>query len=216
MDFEKVFKNQIKNGKLSHAYLIVGQFDFEKIIQILSISRADISIIDEVPIKISHIRGLIHSLSLTPHSSKYKLAIVLNMESATIESSNAILKFLEEPTNSSIIILQARKIDRILPTVISRCQIIRLNSERIEEKNDFKINKIIKMSIRERLELADQIVNVTDKESIINSWEEYYRQELKAGKDVLNILRRISSARSLLFTNVSVKLLIENLFLEFK
>ena len=80
----------------------------------------------ESSVKIEQIRNLIHTLTLAPIEGRYRIAIVDDMQLATEESQNAILKTLEEPNPSSIIILVALSTDGVLPTIMSRCQVLNL------------------------------------------------------------------------------------------
>jgi DNA polymerase-3 subunit delta' len=78
------------------------------------------------PLKIEDIRSLQHNLSLRPHESRYKIAILSRFERATTSAANALLKMLEEPPAHVILILTAQKATRLLPTITSRCQVIQL------------------------------------------------------------------------------------------
>ena len=53
-----------------------------------------------------------------------KIYIIDQAENATVEALNSLLKFLEEPTSDMIAILLVDQLDRLLPTIVSRCQII--------------------------------------------------------------------------------------------
>lgn len=53
-----------------------------------------------------------------------KIYIIHQAENATVEALNSLLKFLEEPTSDMTAILIVDQIDRLLPTIVSRCQII--------------------------------------------------------------------------------------------
>lgn len=55
-----------------------------------------------------------------------KIYILNEFENATIGASNSLLKFLEEPVDDVVAIITTRNISKILPTIISRCQVIRL------------------------------------------------------------------------------------------
>ena len=83
----------------------------------------------ETSIGIGQIRELEHRLNLKPYNSESKAAIIHPGEMLTLEAQNALLKTLEEPNISSIIILTAPQADFLLPTIVSRCQIIRLESK---------------------------------------------------------------------------------------
>ncbi len=77
-------------------------------------------------IKIEQVRELQHSLSLTPLESRYKIAILADFDRATTSAANALLKTLEEPPAHGVLLLTARSTEQLLPTIVSRCQIINL------------------------------------------------------------------------------------------
>ena len=209
-------KSQLKNSNLSHAYFIEGVLDVEKIIRLLNVSQPVLLIFQEKPLKINRIRELIHWFALKPHSSLYKIAIILDVEAMTLEAGNALLKILEEPPAHSIIILQSGKRHRILPTVLSRCQLIREKKSPPESIDGYlDPTALAKKSLKDRFDWVQTIVESENLAEILNLWESYFRDHLHQEKDVLQILGKISRARDLLFTNSSVKLLLENLLLDF-
>lgn len=71
--------------------------------------------------------GLCYDLSHTPMAGGRKIALICDAERLNEESANALLKTLEEPPPHSLIVLIATHIDSILPTIRSRCQVIRFN-----------------------------------------------------------------------------------------
>lgn len=71
--------------------------------------------------------GLCYDLSHTPMAGGRKFALICDAERLNEESANALLKTLEEPPPLSLIILIATHIDSILPTVRSRCQVLRFS-----------------------------------------------------------------------------------------
>ncbi|MFQ5576042.1 MAG: ATP-binding protein [Anaerolineae bacterium] len=77
-------------------------------------------------LKIEQIRALQKDLSLRPFESRHKIAILCDFERATASAANALLKTLEEPPPSVNLILTAQTVNRLLPTIVSRCQIIGL------------------------------------------------------------------------------------------
>jgi DNA polymerase-3 subunit delta' len=76
---------------------------------------------------------------------KFKILIINDAEKMNKEASNSVLKELEEPGNFSVIILIVNNIEKILPTIISRCQ--RINIKRSEAEEIEK--KLIQMGIDE-------------------------------------------------------------------
>jgi DNA polymerase-3 subunit delta' len=81
---------------------------------------------DHQPIKIDQIRELQRELTLSPFESRYRVALLANFGRATTSAANALLKTLEEPGPAVILILTATDPSSLLPTVVSRCQVLAL------------------------------------------------------------------------------------------
>lgn len=88
-------------------------------------------------IKINQIREMKDGIHLRPYESTIKICIILEAENLTTEASNAFLKTLEEPPGRSLLILTSSNLGRILPTIISRCQIVRFNTLGLDELKEF-------------------------------------------------------------------------------
>jgi DNA polymerase III gamma/tau subunit len=104
-----------------------------------------------------------------PLKSKNKLVIIEDAHLLTPEAQNALLKVLEEPPAHTFIFLGTETKEVLLPTILSRCQLIVLEEEpqqlsetRREELNDF-IQKLPELSIPERLKRAEQLAKEKDK-----------------------------------------------------
>jgi DNA polymerase-3 subunit delta' len=79
------------------------------------------------------VRELQHSLSLAPYQSPYRVALLLRFEKATDGTSNALLKTLEEPPEKVILALTAESAEVLLPTIVSRCLVLRLRRSSLGE-----------------------------------------------------------------------------------
>lgn len=66
-------------------------------------------------------------MSFRPVEGRYKVAILLDVELMRVEAANAFLKLLEEPPPRTVFLLCTSRPDRVLPTILSRCQRIRLH-----------------------------------------------------------------------------------------
>ncbi len=75
-------------------------------------------------LKVDQIRELQRSLNLAPYQARYRVALLLRFEEAHPSAANALLKTLEEPPSQVILILTAESVDALLPTVVSRCEVI--------------------------------------------------------------------------------------------
>lgn len=69
--------------------------------------------------------GLCYELSMTPQASDRRVAVINDAGMMNAESANALLKTLEEPPADSLILLVCDNPDTLLPTIRSRCQIVR-------------------------------------------------------------------------------------------
>ncbi|MEJ5201447.1 MAG: DNA polymerase III subunit delta', partial [Anaerolineales bacterium] len=98
---------------------------------------ADLSIVQSEPdshtIKIEQVRDLQHTLSLAPYQARYRVAVLLRFEEATAAAQNALLKTLEEPPQKVVLLLTADAAENLLPTIVSRCEVLRLRPLAIEQ-----------------------------------------------------------------------------------
>jgi DNA polymerase-3 subunit delta' len=79
-------------------------------------------------LKVDQIREVQHSLSLKPYQAKYRVALFLRFQEANDNAANALLKTLEEAPAHAILLLTADTPEQLLPTIVSRCEILRLRA----------------------------------------------------------------------------------------
>jgi DNA polymerase-3 subunit delta' len=154
----------LKTDAIAHAYLLVGPRHVGKGTLAINLAQALNCDGSEVPcgechacqriregkhadvisigldsgteIGIDDIRGLQHSANLPPYEGKCKVFIIDEAEYLSTEAANALLKILEEPPPRVVWLLLAAEEERLLPTIISRCQRLELKpvpSERVQE-----------------------------------------------------------------------------------
>ncbi|KAF0110688.1 MAG: DNA polymerase III subunit delta' [Chloroflexi bacterium] len=99
-------------------------------LQIVKLQQPDLSIVEpELEgglIKVDQVRNLQRSLSLSPYEARFRIALLLNFQRANQNAQNALLKTLEEAPKQVILLLTADSPDNLLPTISSRCEILRL------------------------------------------------------------------------------------------
>ena len=83
-------------------------------------------------LKVEQIRAVRQSLVLKPYQGKYRLALFLRFQEASPNAANALLKTLEEAPAHAILILTADTAEQLLPTIPSRCEILRLRPLPVE------------------------------------------------------------------------------------
>ncbi len=77
-------------------------------------------------LKVEQIRSIRQSLVLKPYQGKYRVALFLRFQEANANAANALLKTLEEAPAHVILILTADTPEQLLPTIVSRCEVLRL------------------------------------------------------------------------------------------
>lgn len=72
-------------------------------------------------------QGLCHDLALRPLPGSRKVAVVNDADTMNDVTANALLKTLEEPPDGAVLFLIASNLDSVLPTIRSRCQLVRFS-----------------------------------------------------------------------------------------
>lgn len=92
-------------------------------------SHADIHVVEPLPdkrdISISQLRDVQRDLAMRPYEAPRSACIIEPADRMNISSANSFLKTLEEPPGNAIIILITENADMLLPTIRSRCQLVR-------------------------------------------------------------------------------------------
>ena len=182
----KILTKSLKKSKVSSSYIFVGSegtgkkltaIEFAKALNCLDINKnievcencqscneinkqysPDLKIVEATKdsIKIEQIREIRKDIELKPFKNRKKVYIIDKAEKMTLEASNCLLKTIEEPPYYAIIILICSRIDPILPTIVSRCQIINfglITSIKIKELSLSKIKNLEK----EKAELISKL-----------------------------------------------------------
>lgn len=131
---------------------------------------------------VDDIRSLVEQVRFAPQAGKYKVYIVDEVHMLSASAFNAFLKTLEEPPPYAIFILATTEKHKILPTILSRCQIFDFkritNNDTVEhlqqiaDKEDIKAEKAALQVIaqksegcmRDALSILDKIVSFTNGE----------------------------------------------------
>jgi len=97
-------------------------------------------------------RHILQKLSLKSYSGKYKIMIIWLPEKMNTQAANKLLKMLEEPPDDTLFLLLSDSIETILPTIISRTQIIKINLFETDDiayylENKFAADKTVAYSI---------------------------------------------------------------------
>jgi DNA polymerase III subunit delta' len=98
--------------------------------QTAAMQHSDLSILQAEKeggtLKVEQIRDAQRSLSLMPYEAHYRVALLLRFHEANPNAQNALLKTLEEAPGRVILLLTADSAESLLPTIVSRCEVLRL------------------------------------------------------------------------------------------
>ena len=111
--------------------------------QIEAMQHADLHVVQAVDdqgkpriggvLKVDQIRDVRRLLTYKPYQSKYRVALFLRFHEANDSAANALLKTLEEAPSYAVLILTADNPEQLLPTIVSRCEVLRLRPLKIQE-----------------------------------------------------------------------------------
>lgn len=205
-----ILSNEIKNNKVSHAYLFdvngySDAYDFvlsfvKKIfcmnkeisnelkdnlcMRIDDENYSELKVIrpDGMYIKKQQILDLQQDFSRTSVEGNRRVYIIIDADKMRNETTNSMLKFLEEPDNNIVAILMTNNYNSMLPTIISRCQVIKFNSDLFDSLNnlelDIAFNLIYEIemngisAILKLKELWGDLVDNKDRDLIIRIFDE--------------------------------------------
>lgn len=98
--------------------------------QTAAMQHSDLFVVQSEPessvLKVDAIRELQQSLALSPYEAQYRIALLLRFHEANPNAQNALLKILEEAPQRVILLLTADSPESLLPTIVSRCEVLRL------------------------------------------------------------------------------------------
>jgi len=188
---------------------------------------------DKSSIGIDDIRLLTHTLSLSPRYSPYVIGVIDHAESLTEEAQNALLKTLEEPPPKARIFLSTPTYSSLLPTIISRCQMIQtaLRVTLSESKRNEIIEMILSLQSKspgEIIHSMEQYIDKKDKgvhffETLLFALHDMLHLELQEkahhpahtmnGQKLHALIRNTIQAQKLLSAHVRTELVFDNYFL---
>ena len=105
---------------------------------------------------VDDIRQLVEQVRITPQIGKYKVYIIDEVHMLSASAFNAFLKTLEEPPRHAIFILATTEKHKILPTILSRCQIYDFNRISVEDT----VNHLSYVASKEGITAEPEALNV--------------------------------------------------------
>lgn len=228
-------EGDLKNKSYSHAYLFSGSKGIGKFSHAKNFARAILSDnaesvrffsgIDDYEdadlfvvkkkdtIKKQDIEEIIENSFSKPFAASHKIVIIDDFDKVTPEGQNALLKTLEEPMDYLILILISSNMRNILPTIISRCRILKfadltqdrieefLLSKKVSERNARLFSRLsngdVSLALRysedpELLSKREDVINMTDRiirnTGFIFDEIKFFKDNKDDFKEILNLM----------------------------
>lgn len=228
-------EGDLKNKSYSHAYLFSGSKGIGKFSHAKNFARAILSDnaesvrffsgIDDYEdadlfvvkkkdtIKKQDIEEIIENSFSKPFAASHKIVIIDDFDKVTPEGQNALLKTLEEPMDYLILILISSNMRNILPTIISRCRILKfadltqdrieefLLSKKVSERNARLFSRLsngdVSLALRysedpELLSKREDVINMTDRiirnTGFIFDEMKFFKDNKDDFKEILNLM----------------------------
>ena len=181
--FYKGLEKSFKTGRVTHAFLLVGDHTddiatfiaqsyicqesalacekCDNCLRIKDGNYPDMIVFDgkEESIKTKNIEYIQEEFSKSSVENNGKVYILKNIENASPSSMNKLLKFLEEPISGVYAILTTKNINKVLPTIQSRCQVVHLLPE---SKHSIELSLISKGTDEEDARVLSHLFDSLD------------------------------------------------------
>lgn len=138
-----------KDGEACNECSSCQQFNSGRSLNIRELDAASNNSVDDI-------RELIEQVQLAPIDSRYKVFIIDEVHMLSQAAFNAFLKTLEEPPSYAIFILATTEKHKILPTILSRCQVFDFNRIRVDDTIAF----LKEIATKEGVTFDDESLNV--------------------------------------------------------
>ena len=159
----KALEGALKSGNIPHALLFAGprgtgKTTFARIFaRELGANAVDIYELDAASNRgIDDVRELREAVHTLPYESEKKVYIIDEVHMLTKEAFNALLKTLEEPPSHVVFILATTEKDKLLDTILSRCQVFDFKAPTREMLRD----TVLAVAKKEKFKLTDDAADL--------------------------------------------------------
>jgi len=164
--------------------------------RIMSGNHPDVHYIerDGLSIKKEQIKQLQEEFSKKSVEANRKIYMIADADKMSVGAANSLLKFLEEPSDDTVAILMTEQVQRILPTIISRCQVLTfqpLSPENVKQK-------LIEHNLQPQIASVISQITQNVEEGLALSHDEWFVQAQKIVVKLYEVLKQ-NRMKALLF-----------------
>ncbi len=209
----------------SQSYLVLGdsQKRREKTAKLLKETGINIAKVspdlffiapEKTKISIEQVRNLKSHIFQKPVSLPYKIIVIEEAEKLTVEAQNALLKILEEPPKSAVIILGAKEKSQLLPTILSRVVTITTETERGEGDQSILLGSKNTLGLLEEIVAVENPADWLDNQmlALYNTLQKSAKEKRGVG-EIENAIRQCALAKQMIEANVNPRHVLTDLIL---
>lgn len=157
--------------------------------------------------------------SLKPYAAEGRIVVLEDASEMTLEAQNALLKTIEELPPEAIFIFGTTSDANLLPTIISRCQIVKLNfaTKQGEKSGLFKyeqdLQQLLGSDIPSRFQYIEKL---QEKEEFLHYMVHYFREQLhhsESRQTLKGFLEKLLRSEEWAKQNVNIRAILEYLML---
>ncbi len=221
-----------KTKTIFQSYLILGEQEeiikeiheiAKKINMIISSNSPDVSVVGEdqsASITIDQIRQIKREIFQKPLTQKFKIVIIKNAQKLTTEAQNALLKILEEPPQSALIILGTRDKSSLLPTILSRVIIVKTQPQAKKLASQTNLHTLDTTLLLEEIAKVEDPVMWLDNQVL--ALHHLLRKSISTNQlssppaKISDIIEKCIEAKKMLSANVNPQFVLSNLIFSIK
>lgn len=175
----------------------------------LKLEHPDVLVLSE-KLGIEAVKKIKEFIGWKPTMAKKRLILIDPADSLTMDAQNGLLKILEEPADSTLIVMTIDKADGLLPTVLSRCE-VRVLDFKMTEVDVEEIKRLLAKEVSERLQ---ELEKIEDRKELFNGLMVYYYQKIGPEVEHAEIAKVLLESEEWVKQNVPVKAVLEYLMLK--
>lgn len=202
----KIFITPSLETRIGEIEKVLSQFKFSK-------NHPDLLYFEaESKLGIEQARAVKDHFSTKPYQAEGRVVVIEDASNLTIEAQNALLKTLEEAPEKALIILGINKEPDLLPTVLSRCEIINMPETDTPIYGYTDIPELLNSTIEERFEYIEKLKERTE---FLEALTVFWRNKLlnNPNSQTRKFLEELMTAKKWQAQNVNIRAILEYLML---